>query len=162
MQTLFQYNWQVRKDWFKWCEQLTEEQLLSPRTGGVGNILKTLFHIVDVEYSWIMVIQGKPDFQEPFEKYATLKAVRKLSSEFHEEVSTFLANWTPDLDDQPISVDWGTGTKTFTYGEILRHALAHEIHHMGQLSVWSRELGLQPITANLINRGFGVEKIQPS
>ena len=20
--TLFQYNWQVRDDWFKWCEQL--------------------------------------------------------------------------------------------------------------------------------------------
>ncbi len=26
--TLFQYNWQVRDDWFKWCEQLSEEDLL--------------------------------------------------------------------------------------------------------------------------------------
>ncbi|TBX84430.1 damage-inducible protein DinB, partial [Bacillus thuringiensis] len=24
MYTLFQYNWQVRDDWFKWCEQLSE------------------------------------------------------------------------------------------------------------------------------------------
>ncbi|SCB68291.1 A0A068KTB6 (DinB family protein) [Bacillus mycoides] len=22
MYTLFQYNWQVREEWFKWCEQL--------------------------------------------------------------------------------------------------------------------------------------------
>ncbi|MEJ9126963.1 DinB family protein, partial [Bacillus cereus] len=28
MYTLFQYNWQVRDDWFKWCEQLSEEDLL--------------------------------------------------------------------------------------------------------------------------------------
>ncbi|WP_417894724.1 DinB family protein, partial [Bacillus toyonensis] len=43
-----QYNWQVREDWFKWCEQLTVEELLSKRVGGVGSILETLFHIVDV------------------------------------------------------------------------------------------------------------------
>lgn len=51
MYTLFQYNWQVRDDWFKWCEQLSEEVLLRKRVGGVGSILETLFHIVDVEYS---------------------------------------------------------------------------------------------------------------
>lgn len=28
MYTLFQYNWQVRDDWFKRCEQLSEEDLL--------------------------------------------------------------------------------------------------------------------------------------
>jgi uncharacterized damage-inducible protein DinB len=38
----------------------------------------------------------------------------------------------------------------YTIGEVLRHIIAHEIHHIGQLSVWSRELGLQPVTANLI------------
>lgn len=56
---LFRYNWQVRQDWFKLCEQLTEEELLRKRVGGVGSILKTLFHIVDVEYSWINALQGK-------------------------------------------------------------------------------------------------------
>ena len=51
MYTLFQYNWQVRDDWFKWCEQLSAEELVRKRVGGVGSILETLFHIVDVEYS---------------------------------------------------------------------------------------------------------------
>lgn len=36
----------------------------------------------------------------------------------------------------------------YTKGEILRHLIAHEIHHMGQLSIWVRDLGLnqyQPV-----------------
>lgn len=36
----------------------------------------------------------------------------------------------------------------------MRHVIAHEIHHVGQLSVWAREMGRQPVTANLIGRGL--------
>lgn len=45
MLKLFEYNWQVRIE------------LLERRIGGPGNILYTLFHIVDVEYSWISGLQ---------------------------------------------------------------------------------------------------------
>ncbi len=48
MLKLFQYNWQVRDDWFTWCEAVSEEELLKKRVGGVGSILYTLFHIADV------------------------------------------------------------------------------------------------------------------
>ncbi len=47
MLQLFHYNWQVRDEWLEWCRQLTQEELLGDRIGGVGSILKTLFHIVD-------------------------------------------------------------------------------------------------------------------
>ncbi|MCY8368609.1 DinB family protein, partial [Bacillus spizizenii] len=43
----FEYNWQVRDQWFTWCNQLTTEELLKNHLGGVGNILYTLFHISD-------------------------------------------------------------------------------------------------------------------
>jgi len=48
MQTLFRYNWLVREDWYRWCEEIPEEELLRIRIGGVGGILQTLFHIIDV------------------------------------------------------------------------------------------------------------------
>ena len=73
MYTLLQYNWQVRDDWFKWCEQLSAEELLRKRVGGVGSILATLFHIVDVEYSWISAIQGKEDSEPQFKDYQSIK-----------------------------------------------------------------------------------------
>lgn len=49
-----------------------------------------------------------------------------------------------DLEEQKLD--------NFTYGEVLRHVIAHEIQHIGQLSVWARELGREPVSANLIGR----------
>ncbi|MEH7547089.1 damage-inducible protein DinB, partial [Neobacillus vireti] len=28
MQIFFRYNWLVREDWYRWCEELIEEELL--------------------------------------------------------------------------------------------------------------------------------------
>lgn len=53
MQKLFEYNWQVRQDWFNWCSGVDRDELMRPRTGGLGYILPTLYHIVAVEYGWI-------------------------------------------------------------------------------------------------------------
>lgn len=41
-----------------------------------------------------------------------------------------------------------------TWGEALRHVIVHEIHHVGHLSVWAREVGKKPASANLIGRGL--------
>jgi uncharacterized damage-inducible protein DinB len=155
MKTLFHYNWMVRDDWYKWCEELTEEELLQKRTGGVGGILHTLFHIIDVEWSWIRILQGKPDFQEKFEEYNTLAKVRELDAQFHQDVEEFIRNWDESMETkvlQDTNADW-TG-ETLTWGEVMRHTLVHEIHHIGQLSIWARELGKKPITANLIRRNL--------
>lgn len=61
MFSFFQYNWQVRDEWLEWCKKLTTEELLMNQVGGVDNILYTLLHIIDVEYSWICAIQGTRD-----------------------------------------------------------------------------------------------------
>ena len=31
----FEYNWQVRDEWFEWCNPLSNEELIKDRTGGV-------------------------------------------------------------------------------------------------------------------------------
>jgi uncharacterized damage-inducible protein DinB len=155
MLKLFQYNWQVRNEWFAWCQEVPEEELLKKRTGGVGGILHTLFHIVDVEYSWINTLRNKPDFNDPFEDYASLRSVQELSEQFHREVEPFVAAWRSDMDYQLCSFEYSNGEPaTFKHGEIMRHILSHEIHHIGQLSVWAREIGKAPIGASLIRRGL--------
>jgi uncharacterized damage-inducible protein DinB len=157
LQTLFRYNWQVRDDWFNWCKSISEEELLKTRTGGIGGILHTLFHIIDVEYSWIRHLQGKSDLEEPFEQYNTLEKVIQLSSHFHKEVESFLHTWTSEMENRIVPTERSDGNvEEFTAGEILRHVIAHEIHHIGQLSVWAREreLDKKPVSANLISRGL--------
>ncbi|WP_439022720.1 DinB family protein [Bacillus thuringiensis] len=152
MYTLFKYNWQVRDDWFKWCEQLSEEELFRKRVGGVGSILETLFHIVDVEYSWICDLKGKEVDEPKFKDYQSIQKVKALSDLYNKDLEEFVQSWTESLENKILNVSWTD--KEYRYGEVLRHVIVHEIHHIGQLSIWARELNLQPISANLIGRGL--------
>lgn len=155
MQLFFKYNWMVREDWFRWCEELSEEELLQNRTGGMGSILHTLFHIIDVEWSWIRILQGKTDFQESFDDYNSLEKVRQLASAFHAEVENFVNQWDDSMEELLLHNTLEDGRiETHTWGEIVRHTIAHEIHHIGQLSIWAREIGRAPVSANFIRRGL--------
>ncbi|MBD7966743.1 DinB family protein [Paenibacillus gallinarum] len=157
METFFRYNWIVREQWYEWCVDLPEEELLCPRTGGVGSILQTLFHIVDVEWSWIRILQGKPDDQENFDDYATLQKVRELDQRFKPEVEAFVAAWNDSMETRVFYDYRPDGSVDMdAWGEVMRHIIAHQIHHMGQLSVWAREKGIQknPISPNVIGKNL--------
>ncbi|WP_046225291.1 DinB family protein [Paenibacillus dauci] len=155
MEMLFRYNWQVRQEWLDWCNELSIVELKRQRTGGVGSILKTLTHIVDVEYSWICDLQGKPDQSELFQSVDSLEQIITLSKRFRPEISDYVAGWKPDMEQHILhAVDKDGRPEQYTYGEVMRHVIAHEIHHIGQMSVWSRELDREPVSANLIRRGL--------
>lgn len=153
---LFEYNWQARKDWFDWCETVSEEELMKKRIGGIGHILPTLYHIVAVEYGWICGrIQGKPIEIPPFDSIASLRQVREWSDACHTELAPFVYAWNDSLEDRiMIDITDEGEREAHPYGEVMRHVIAHEIHHAGQLSVWSRELGRKPVKADLIGRGL--------
>lgn len=152
MKMFFQYNWQVRDEWMQWCKQLSPDELLRERTGGAGTILYTLFHIADVEYSWLRGVQGKPDIQESYEDYKSLEKVKELSDAWRIELRDFIEYWSDEMENESVKVAWDD--EAYTKGELLRHVIAHEIHHMGQLSIWARELGITPVSANVIGRGI--------
>lgn len=152
MINFFEYNWQVRDEWFDWCNQLSNEDLIKERTGGVGSILYTLFHIIDVEYSWLRGIQGKEDVAVEFDDYNTLEKVKSLSDRFQNEIAEFLIINLDEINEKVVCIPWDENK--YTVEEILHHIIAHEIHHIGQLSVWSREVELTPVSANFIGRKF--------
>lgn len=156
MLKLFEYNWQVRQDWFDWCETVSEEELMKKRTGGIGYILPTLYHIVAVEYGWICAgIQGITIEIPSFEAVAGLQQIKAWSARCHAELAPFVYGWNDGLEDRiMIDITDEGEREAHTYGEVMRHVIAHEIHHIGQLSVWSREIGKKPVSANLIGRGL--------
>ncbi|GAF15442.1 LOW QUALITY PROTEIN: hypothetical protein JCM19045_4809 [Bacillus sp. JCM 19045] len=151
MKILFAYNWQVRSEWLNWCETLSEAELLAPQVGGVGSIAKTMLHIIDVEWSWIRRIQGQSDEEYQLGSEDSLKQIIQLNHRYHNEVKAFVDAWEPE---------WRNGCTTMgirlldRWGEIMRHLIAHEIHHIGQLSVWAKQLGYEPISANVIGRNL--------
>jgi uncharacterized damage-inducible protein DinB len=152
MHTFFEYNWQIRDEWFTWCNQLTTEELLKERIGGVGGILYTLFHIIDVEQSWLRAIAGKDDLVVQFAEYDTLEGIRFLSDTYREEIKEFLPKILAESTNKLVTVDWDK--ESYRKNDILHHVIAHEIHHIGQLSVWAREVELKPISAGFLGREF--------
>ena len=157
MEMLFRYNWQVRQEWFDWCESLSSQELLQQRIGGVGSILYTLYHIIDVEYSWINDLRDQNSLLTDFADYHTVSQLRALSDQLHVEVGGYVKAWTADQENRILhNIRKDGSSEQLTYGEVMRHVIAHEIHHIGQLSIWARELGREPVGANLIRRGLTV------
>jgi uncharacterized damage-inducible protein DinB/NTP pyrophosphatase (non-canonical NTP hydrolase) len=150
MRRLFEHNRVTRHDWLAWCADVEEDELLKTRPGGQRSILANLFHVVDVEYSWLAYVCGRPEFDEPFERYSSLSAIVALDRRLRPEVASMLDFALVDMG-RSLYLPWAPG-ETATVEEILAHTAVHEVHHMGQISVWAREIGRRPVSANLIGR----------
>ena len=84
-----------------------------------------------------------------------LGKIKELSNNFGEEVQTFIEGWEDTQEQRILHLTGNNGNEIrCTYGETLRHIIAHEIHHIGQLSIWIREMGLTPVSSNFIHRGI--------
>lgn len=97
-------------------------------------------------------IQGKEDVVVQFADFNTLDKVKLLSDTLRKEMAEFLKLNLDKFKNEFVSVPWDEDT--YTVDEILHHIITHEIHHIGQLSVWARELELSPVPANFIGRKF--------
>ena len=67
----------------------------------------------------------------------------------------FIRHLPVEYENHAVEIKRKDGTLlSFTQKKILLHMITHEVHHVGQLSIWSRELGLKPISSDLIARDF--------
>jgi uncharacterized damage-inducible protein DinB len=76
-----------------------------------------------------------------------------FSNETKTTTKQFLKTVEGDLDEKFLSITTRKGvTYDFPYHKVLLHIITHEVHHMGQLSVWSREIDKKPVSSDLIFR----------
>ena len=54
------------------------------------------------------------------------------------------------MKNERIRIPWDEGT--YIGDDIIHHIIAHEIHHIGQLSIWAREMGAASVPADFIGR----------
>ncbi|WP_227395996.1 DinB family protein [Jeotgalibacillus aurantiacus] len=152
---LFLYNWQVREDWFVWCESLAEEELFVKRTGGMESLFQNLVHVVDCELLWINHLIQEPVVYAGREEIRTLEDIRAYSEFTKTVTKPVIDGWNGELEDQIVHITGRNGyVRSFTYGKIIRHLISHEIHHIGQLSIWAREIGRKPVSSDLIIRDY--------
>jgi uncharacterized damage-inducible protein DinB len=158
MKYFFEYNWQIRAEWFDWCKSISNDELYKKRIGGVESIAHTLFHIIKVEYDWICDLQDKPIVDKDFKDFNRIENIVSLSKEFRVDTVKFRNQWTAEQADKILNIDLGNDNRIYcTHGEAIRHIIAHEIHHIGQLSIWARAIGIEPISANFIHKGIIID-----
>lgn len=150
---MFQYNWQIREDWFKWCETIPYEELTKKRMGGMQSIIHNLFHVIDCEQIWVNQMQGTSVIIKDINRISSLNDVKSFSNLTKPATESFIKSHTSESEDRTLVVKSRNGTtNSFTFDKIITHILSHEIHHIGQLSVWSREIGLKPVSSDLLFR----------
>ena len=150
---MFLYNWQIREEWFKWCETISNEELMKKRIGGMGSIIHNLFHVIDCEQIWVNQMLGTSVIIKDIEKVASLSDVKTFSNLTIPVTQDFLKSYISEAENKGLSVKSKNGTsKSIPFDKVISHIIAHEIHHIGQLSVWSRDIGLKPVSSDLIFR----------
>ncbi|RNA66677.1 DinB family protein [Alteribacter keqinensis] len=153
---LFQYNWEVREEWFDWCEEVPHEELVKKRTGGMESILHNLFHVINCEQLWINHMRGEPVIETDMKSITVLEEVKEFSRITKPVTMAFLESYETSGEDRILEVKSSrTGEiRSFSYDKVILHIITHEIHHIGQVSVWSREVGLKPVSSDLIIRDY--------
>jgi uncharacterized damage-inducible protein DinB len=150
---MFLFNWQIREEWFKWCETITNEELTKKRIGGMGSIIHNLYHVIDCEQIWVNQMQGTPVIIKDINEISSLNDVKTFSHLTKPVTQNFIELYSSDAEKRILVVKKKNGTtKSISFDKIINHIISHEIHHIGQLSVWSREIGLKPVSSDLIFR----------
>lgn len=155
MLDLFRYNWQVREDWFDWCEHISHEELIKEQIGGIGTILQNLFHVINCEQIWISHMKGVPQIITDKSEITTLQHVEEFHTATKPTTEEFLAAMNEETLSHILTIPTKKDvTYELTYKKVFHHIITHEIHHIGQLSIWSRELGIKPVSSDLIIREY--------
>lgn len=148
---LFTYNWQVREEWLAWCEELPYEELVKKRHGGMQSFLHTLYHVVYCEHIWVNQLLEREIDVQPMEDVTSLDEVREFSS----STRLLTEEWfTRQAEFQQAILEL-RGCK-FSHEKVMLHIATHEVHHIGQMSVWAREIGLAPVNCDLLPRKMDI------
>ena len=136
---------------------MPKEELYKQRIGGVRSIAYTFFHVINAEHNWISELEQKPIERRNFDNFQDFESIIQLSEQLNQGVKSFVEKWSEEMEFKILTLNWRRDNALITYGEAMRHVIAHEIHHIGQLSIWAREIGVKPVSANLILRGLFID-----
>ncbi len=119
------------------CGRLDREQLHAPRISFFPTIMKTLNHILTVDWYYIDALLGEGrgrrvfDPEEPFAELEPLAAAQRAADmKLLAFVERIEAEARLDLE---VRLERRDHVQVETAGDVLLHLLQHQIHHRGQV-----------------------------
>lgn len=120
---------------------LTLEELSHDLRGSFVALHHTFVHILWGERGWLHFWREGTFLPSPMPReYPDLAAIRTDWTRHDDAYATYLAGLTQAELDAPRVLD----DCTYTFGELVQHALIHSMHHRGQVALLLRQLGHTP------------------
>ena len=150
---LYDYSYWANARLFPVLATLTDEEFTREVAGSYGSIRNTLVHMMSAESGWLDRCGG-PERGERLNPtdFPTLDAVVTRWAIYEAQMRQFLGSLTDeDLTRSvvytipPLGVS-GSGC----VGELLHHAVNHNIHHRGQVALLVRALGYVPGNVDIL------------
>lgn len=114
------------------AEQLSPAQLTTPANLDHGSAFQTILHMLDVEWSWLLMAQKRPATAMLWE-VAELPDLPSIQAFWRTEQAARLA-YVQTLDEQTLNapVEYGSAQERSPESAKLWHILAHMMNHSTQ------------------------------
>lgn len=100
-------------------------------------------------------MQGTSVITTDLHSITTLEDVKHFDTLTRPITQDFIQTWKPSFEDKILeSTSKNKTVYTFTYAKVISHIITHGIHHIGQLSIWAKEINLKPVSSDLIIRNY--------
>jgi uncharacterized damage-inducible protein DinB len=149
---LFQYNAWADRRLLDACGSLTNEQFLRNLGSSFSSVRDTVAHLYGAEWVWNERFQGhSPAASYPAATFPDLASVRAKLEEMDRYYIDYIAKLTPQDLERVIRYKNFAGEEfSNPLWQSLHHLTNHATYHRGQVVTLLRQLGVKPVSTDLI------------
>jgi len=118
------------------CAGLSHEALHQARTSFFPTIMKTLNHILTVDWYYVDALgrerRGRTVF-DPEEPFSELTSLREAQRAVDRKLVTLAETLSAEDTDTEVKLERGDHVQVERTGDVLLHLFEHQIHHRGQV-----------------------------
>jgi uncharacterized damage-inducible protein DinB len=152
IRVLFQYNLWADLRMLDLCSSLSSEQFTRNLGSSFGSVRDTMAHLYGAEWVWNERIQGRsPMTLLPGTTFPDLDAVRAKLEEMDRYYIDYVSSLTQQDLDRVIHYKGFKGdSQSNPLWQTLHQLTNHASYHRGQVVTMLRQLGVKPVSTDLI------------
>jgi uncharacterized damage-inducible protein DinB len=152
LSSMFQYNLWADLRTLDSCSQLTSEQFTRTLTSSFSSVRDTVAHLYGAEWVWNERINGRsPTALLSGSMFPDLPAVRAKLEEMDRYYIEYVSKLTPKDLDRVIHYKGLNGDEfSNPLWQSLHQLTNHASYHRGQVVTMLRQLGVKPVSTDLI------------
>jgi len=152
VRALYDYNAWANHRVLDSCAVITGQQFTRNLGSSFGSVRDTLVHISGGEWLWLERWRGRsPSAMPAPEEFSSPASIRGRWAEIERDLLGFVGGLTAeDLARVHEIHSLTMGTASSPLWQMLQHLVNHGTYHRGQVATLLRQLGIQPVSTDLI------------